>query len=361
MPYSVFVLMPFDEEFDSVYSHFIKPVFESVEDSEFQVTRADNIGSQRSILNDIVVQIAQSDLVVADLTGCNPNVFYELGLAHALRRSVILLTQEIGDVPFDLQSYRTLEYDPHFARIESAKATLRDYAQRFARGEMQFGNPVSDYLPDGQVQAIMESGQAHDEDAGEDDRGFLDHVIAVVEGYDQLATIATGVTDAMERDVRQPVEAASEEFGRLSAGGRMADPRAAQAVARRLAKDITRFNVRLARSNMEYGEILRDTEYSLEFATSFTVAQDAHISPDIERQFEKLRSFRETAMAARDSCISLAESSDDVPRIERRLNRAMGDQSEELRYFGSNLDRTIASVTRALNIWESRRRSNRED
>ena len=119
MACSVFVLMPFDEEFDFVYNDFLKPAFENLEDAQFQVTRADDIGNQRSILNDIVVQIAQSDLVIADLTGCNPNVFYELGLAHALRRPVILLTQDIEDVPFDLQPYRTLEYDTHFVKIQN--------------------------------------------------------------------------------------------------------------------------------------------------------------------------------------------------------------------------------------------------
>ena len=141
MAYSVFVLMPFDEEFDVVYNDFLKPVFESVEDTQFQVARADDIGNPRSIINEIVVQIAQSDLVIADLTGSNPNVFYELGLAHALRRPVILLTQDIEDVPFDLRTYMTLEYDLNFVKIQNAMATLRDYAQKFARGEMQFGNP----------------------------------------------------------------------------------------------------------------------------------------------------------------------------------------------------------------------------
>ena len=356
MAYSVFVLMPFEEEFDFVYNDFLKPVFESLEDAEFQVTRADDIGNQRSILNDIVVQIAQSDLVIADLTGCNPNVFYELGLAHALRRPVILLTQDIEDVPFDLKTYRTLEYDAHFVKIQNAKATLKDYAQKFARDEMQFGNPVIDYLPNAQALAKVE--QELEASTEEDDRGLLDHIIDVVEGYDQLATIATNITGAMQRDVRQPMEGATEELGKLVAGGRMADPRAAQAVARRLAKHIIKFSVNLGRANIEYAEMLRNTEYSLEFAASFAVAQDEQTDIGLEEQLNHLREFRQTAINARDSCIDLAQTSDDLPRIERRLNRALGDQSEELRHFGSNLDRTIASVTRALTIWKRRRRSN---
>ena len=299
MAYSVFVLMPFDEEFDYVYNDFLKPVFESLEDAQFQVTRADDIGNQRSIINDIVVQIAQSDLIIADLTRCNPNVFYELGLAHALRRSVILLTQDIEDVPFDLQPYRTLEYDMHFVKIQSAKATLKDYAQKFARGEMKFSNPVIDFLPNGQALAKVQQEQEREASTEEDDRGFLDHVIDVVEGYNQLTTIATNITGSMQRDVSQPTEAATEELGKLTAGERMADPRAAQAVARRLANHIARFNAILARANVEYAEILRNTEYSLEFATSFAVAQDKQTDINLEKQFNQLREFKKTAISAR--------------------------------------------------------------
>ena len=138
----------------------------------------------------------------------------------------------------------------------------------------------------------------------------------------------------------------------------MADPRAAQAVALRLAKHIIKFSVNLGRANIEYAEMLRNTEYSLEFAASFAVAQDEQTDIGLEEQLNHLREFRQTAINARDSCIDLAQTSDDLPRIERRLNRALGDQSEELRHFGSNLDRTIASVTRALTIWERMRRSN---
>ena len=92
--------MPFDKEFEGVYLGFIKPV---LTDAGFAVDRADDIESQQNILRDIIEKIDQSNLVIADLTGDNPNVFYELGLAHALRKPVILITQRVADVPFRLE------------------------------------------------------------------------------------------------------------------------------------------------------------------------------------------------------------------------------------------------------------------
>ena len=356
--FSVFALMPLSEEFRSVFDDFVKAVFEDIDEAQFTVTLASDIQNQQSILQDIVARIARSDLIVADLTDRNPNVFYELGLAHALQRPVILLTQDIEDVPFDLKPYRILEYSTHFAKIQIAEATLRDYAQKFARNEIQFGSPVSDYHPDiratpaGQLtQQITSQGDEGDE------RGFLDHIIDVVEDYNALAIIATDLTTAMGRDVTTPIGMATGELERLASGGRMAEPRAAQAVARRLARHITGFNESLKEGNASYSEILQRTEFSLEFVAQFVTTADEQREEELKLQFDQLRKFRDTALNTRKTCIELAETADELPRIERRLNRALADLSDQLRHFGSNLERTVASVTRALNIWESRHKS----
>ena len=63
-------------------------------------------------------QIAKADLIVADLTGRNPNVFYETGYAHALTKRVILLTQRAEDIPFDLKDYPHVIYDGKIFRLK---------------------------------------------------------------------------------------------------------------------------------------------------------------------------------------------------------------------------------------------------
>ena len=151
--HSAFLIMPFDEEFDTVYKDFIKPLLESI---GFNVERADDIESQQNILRDVVEQIDKNDLIIADLTSANPNVFYELGLAHALRKPVILITQSISEVPFDLKSYRLLEYSTHFAHIDKAKKQLARYAKGFINGTIRFGSPVTDFY-----QNRAETPQAH--------------------------------------------------------------------------------------------------------------------------------------------------------------------------------------------------------
>ena len=109
-----FVIMPFDDVFGWAYTTLIRPSFES---AGFDVTRVDDLIGQRRILKDIVLAIREADVVIADLTDSNANVFYELGVAHALDKRVVLISQDITSVPFDLRSYRIIEYGHEDARV----------------------------------------------------------------------------------------------------------------------------------------------------------------------------------------------------------------------------------------------------
>ena len=134
--------MPFAAEFEDVYKYLIS---EGLESAGYIVKRADDIKSQSNIIGDIVKGITTSDLIVADLTGANPNVYYELGIAHALNKKVILITQEIDDLPFDLRSYRVIGYSVYFAKMNQAKKELSELANEAFNGRLPFGNPVKDF------------------------------------------------------------------------------------------------------------------------------------------------------------------------------------------------------------------------
>ncbi|MFJ2370899.1 hypothetical protein [Microbacterium sp. NPDC087665] len=102
----VAVMMPFDPNFDVVY----ETIALAVEDIGMECVRVDNIWEHDHVMGDVLSLLWRARIVVADLTGRNPNVFYETGLAHALPRRTILLTQNADDVPFDLRSIRYLHY-----------------------------------------------------------------------------------------------------------------------------------------------------------------------------------------------------------------------------------------------------------
>ena len=107
---SCFVVMPFGDRYlNEYYSKIVRP---AVEELEIEVIRADDIYGTRTVIDDVFDQIKNATVIIADVTGKNPNVNYELGAAHILEKNVIILSQTMDDVPFDYQHRRIITYDP---------------------------------------------------------------------------------------------------------------------------------------------------------------------------------------------------------------------------------------------------------
>lgn len=105
-PSLVAVMMPFSSGFDAVYETLKR----TVEESGLRCRRVDEIWENPAIIQDIVSLIDRAKIVICDCTGRNPNVFYEIGIAHTLGREVVLITQFEADIPFDLRHLRYISY-----------------------------------------------------------------------------------------------------------------------------------------------------------------------------------------------------------------------------------------------------------
>lgn len=110
-----FVLMPFDSEFEDIYKLGIK---QSCIDAGAYCERVDEQIFNESILDRIYNQISKADIVIADMTNRNPNVFYEVGYAHALGKTTILLTKNSDDIPFDLKHYPHIIYNNKIGKLK---------------------------------------------------------------------------------------------------------------------------------------------------------------------------------------------------------------------------------------------------
>ncbi len=117
----VLVLMPFNEAFQDIYEVGIKV---ACRDAGAYCERVDEQMFEGSILDRIYHQIRAADIIVADMTGKNANVFYEVGYAHCLNKRVLLLTQRTDDIPFDMKHY------PHIVYGDSISVLKRDLEAR---------------------------------------------------------------------------------------------------------------------------------------------------------------------------------------------------------------------------------------
>lgn len=121
-----FILMPFDKAFDDIYKLGIK---ETATTLGILAERVDEQIFREGILERIYRQIELADLVVADMTGQNPNVFYEVGYAHAKGKLCILLTQKAEDIPFDLKHHRHIVYDGSIGQLRTQLAEEMAWAK----------------------------------------------------------------------------------------------------------------------------------------------------------------------------------------------------------------------------------------
>jgi len=112
-----FVLMPFAPSFDDIYAYGIKRPIERL---GIRCEMVDEIQYVGGILEQVFKCIEKARFVVADMTGRNPNVFYEVGYSHAMKKDVILCTQAADDLPFDLRGYNHIVYNGKIKVLEDA-------------------------------------------------------------------------------------------------------------------------------------------------------------------------------------------------------------------------------------------------
>lgn len=156
-----FVLMPFDASFNDIYEFGIKG---ACSDADLYCERVDEQVFLGSMLERIYSQISKADLLVADMTGKNANVFYEVGYAHALGKNVVLLTSVASDIPFDLKHFPHIVYGNEIKTLRSSLARHLKYlaTEEPSRGDTQIGLDLflkSARLADGNVTAEHESNR----------------------------------------------------------------------------------------------------------------------------------------------------------------------------------------------------------
>lgn len=102
----IFFLTPFHPDFDKTF-HLVRDICLK---ANYKFFRGDEQDFGSDIFPHILKYIVSSDLIIANITGRNPNVFYELGIAHALNKKVILIAELNSELPIDLRSKRILFY-----------------------------------------------------------------------------------------------------------------------------------------------------------------------------------------------------------------------------------------------------------
>lgn len=138
--------MSFEQDRWEVFEHAIRPAAEA---AGFHCYRADHAVAPRAIVRDIIHSIFKDQVIIADISGFNPNVFYELGVAHAVGDKTIIICENTKEeLPFDLKSNRTIFYRKD---VNGLKIDLRNHIERslrdFPNWSSEPSNPVQEFTP----------------------------------------------------------------------------------------------------------------------------------------------------------------------------------------------------------------------
>lgn len=240
----VFVIMPFYEELQYVYEQLIK---EPLEKEGHEVSRADDVKSHDYIPRRIIQNIRDYDIIIADLTGQNANVYYELGIAHTLDRPTIHIVQDLDELAFDIKTYSAIKYSTQFYEAAKLTNSILEIIGDAASGTYNFSNPVKDTIGDDlkkNNEATPQITRQDDDALGEEDGslGVLDSIELAEQSMSEIGAIIVELNVPMNT-LQERTERHAASFQELNADPHQTGLNSKRLyVARRFAADLNEFS-----------------------------------------------------------------------------------------------------------------------
>lgn len=351
--FKIFFIMPFDPSFNDLYSH-LKDVIEN-ENELFEVFRADNLLHQQNILKDIVLSIYESDLIIADLSDLNANVFYELGLAHALRKDVVLLTQQIDEVPFDLRSYRVISYSTNFKKIQELEASFKKLLKDIKEGQLLFGSPVTDWLPESKLNKegfVFPSSEVHSiniEKEIQEEGGVWDYITNLEESMANLHDIITDFGDTTEHMGNAMTDQAKEiEVLAATQGNGSGSASRIRKLVRKASTILNDFGLSVVEYNKAYEKNWTSFEENINnlFNSDIMKKEIEEDPAEFETFLNILSKFKNDISPAKEGLELFLTTISSLRGMESSLNKAVILVEGELQGFINLLDTSVATTDR---------------
>jgi hypothetical protein len=168
---------------DQILKHIISP---AVKQCGYESLRADKISEPGIITSQVIQHVVEDSLVIADLTGRNPNVFYELAIRHAIKKPLVQIIKKGEAIPFDVAGTRTVHVDHHdLDSVEEAKAEIIKQIRSVEKDPAKVDTPISVALD---LQILRQSENP-------EERSLADMVSAVSELRTSILTIEKKLGD----------------------------------------------------------------------------------------------------------------------------------------------------------------------
>ena len=317
------------EQAIQVFEEVIQPACTSI---NVETTRSDMISRTGEIPEQIFRQLRDAPVVIADLTGANPNVMYELGLRHTTGKVTIQIGEK-GRLPFDVASIRTIMFKRTEAGLVQAR---RDLSKVLAITLDSGGDPVAatriwfeSSLPAIKKTNIAPESEANEE-LGEDAPGFLELLAEMEDGIQSLRQIMNAATSITE-DI-------SKVFSEATASVQLADKRGGGAAARLLVANQTALRLdeqanRMAVVAGDYERTVQRIEPGLVFLTQELSANPEQLAdaPEFPTAVYALSAAAEStiegALTMRQNALDMGKASRSLKQVGYRLSAPLSQMA----------------------------------
>lgn len=338
----VFMIMPFEDSFFEVYE-MLKREFEE----NFIFSHSGDINNQQNILKDIFQPIYDADIIIADLSGMNPNVLYELGVAHSFNKKVIIITRDALDtLPFDLKQYRAKDYSTHFVKFESLLEHLRMCMMGAVDGTMEFSNPISDFLAINGLEKPRHKEEAYPLPVVAEEKGYFDIISEIETSSAELVATLNGITDelaAMSQNIGKSTESInnSKQNGTASASF-------AQVQSKIVAGHIDRFSKVLRTGNKEMSEKWAAIERGVTELLKSDIVERTDQVESLRKYLISLLSTRNAMIKTNSSVVGMKDSLTSLLGFEKTLNQAAHFLEHDLDEYVEVTSQMISSIDRIV-------------
>lgn len=338
------MIMPFSDDFFEVYE-MLKREF----DDDFEFSNAGEEGNQQNILKDIIQPIYEADSIIADLTSLNPNVMYELGLAHTFNKKTIVITQDdFNKLPFDLKQYRAHGYSTHFKKFAELLEYLRINLHGAITGDVVYSNPVKDFLTLNKKDAsIWLKGDKPYVMIDETDKGFLDFLADI---EDDVTEMTSNINDMISdlNEMTEGINHSSSEIDRVNKSKGSGTAAFVRKEAKKVAGFMEIFSKKLKQYNQNISALWDKTEKN-----TLGLLENDHAR--LEQNKDSLISYLKSLKTVQDSIASSSESIEGMKSaslknlgMERSLNQSIRFLDEDLQAYINIMERMTASIDKII-------------
>lgn len=344
----VFVITPFKEDFLALFDH-LKDAFKD----DYIFTNAGDLDNQQNILQDIAEGIYSADVIIADLTGLNANVFYELGLAHAIDKKVIIITQDMTELPFDIKSYRANEYSLQFNKIPILVEKLKVLLKGAIDNSIKYGNPMSDFIP-----SLQQSESSNEENVSDEtleveksndasDAGFFDY-LADIEECAKIMTVELTLMKEEFAELKTSVDLSNDEINRVKKKSGITDTNFVRNLCRKLAVPTNKFANQVKEHNLKISQCWVKIENSFLslLDNKFTLVESNKIG--IRKSMSGLNELQVAIDESNDKIDYFMSSLNNIMGLERRLTQAATLLTNEFDNYIKETETMHSSIDRIL-------------